>query len=163
MRSPTAEAGGVMSPGGLRKRNEVLQPTSTQLWMSWFPCNSLSGREPLGLGYLLGSCQHCEIKEKLDRARFFKICFVPFLKESLPSKLGNQNLRREGGPSHLQIVDPIPPERVSGMQGSGWGRTKPACLLCFSLFACSIQESETILTALEELKNNWANLPPVES
>lgn len=108
-----------MSPGGLGKRTDVLQPTSTQHPMSLFPCNSLPGREPLGLGHLLAFCQHCEIKEKLDRARFFQMCFVPLLKESLPSQLGNQNLRKQGGPSHLQIVNRITPESVLGMQRSG--------------------------------------------
>lgn len=60
--------GGMDSPGGLRKRNEALQPTSPQLCCPYFhiPALPLQGR---GTGYrrsLLAFCQHCEIEEKLD-------------------------------------------------------------------------------------------------
>lgn len=90
-----------------------LYPTSVVLISLQFP--SWKGASWLGTSFGFPAF----IKEKLDSARFFQICFVLFLKESLPSKLGNQNLRRQGGPFDLQIVDPITSERVLGMQGSG--------------------------------------------
>lgn len=68
------------------QEKEVPQPPSPPLPTDsrLQPCSSLlegSQEEPLGLGQHLALRQHCDIKENLDRARFFQICFVPFIKE----------------------------------------------------------------------------------
>lgn len=136
-------------------------PTSDELTATGllFPCGRDRSRSLLAW-HLLAFCQHCEIKEKLDRARFFQIRFVLFLKESLghlPSNLGSQTLRRQRGPSCLQIINLVTPEKVPRTQASGWGKALPAHLSF--LFACSPQETRDNIKWARELNNsNWPNL-----
>lgn len=95
---------------------------STRLLMYLFPYqgSSLAGgitEEPLGLEHLLASCQHCEIKEKLDKARFSPniFCFFKGALRHLPTYLGSQNLKRQEYSSHLQINNQVTTEKVPGM------------------------------------------------
>ena len=63
----------------------------------------------------------------------------------LPSNLELQNLRRQGGPSHLQIIHLITPEEGLKMQERDCGRALPACLFVFYFsLACSPQEKRRL-------------------
>ena len=88
----------------------------------------------------------------------FQLCFVLLKKKKkkerkkekkslghLPSNLELQNLRRQGGPSHLQIIHLITPEEGLRMQERDCGRALPACLFVFYFsLACSPQEKRRL-------------------